>query len=263
MKVYRNIKEIKKKETLGRRFSLAGLVVLFLGLMVTFFPTWYPPDKPIEPGVIGFLQQYWSWLSFGALFIGFLCASAGAYFINRYARRRWPGSKLFERPDEVLERSMKGFDDKFAFYSQSLPASYVLAGPNGVTVVAVRGDKGRFVVDGDRWREPFSFMRMLTFFAREGVGNPAKDLEAQKESIRALLATGTDLAAVPIEGAAVFLNQEAQLELTNPTIPVLRADQVKDYIRSRTKEVKLSNKIVLALNDHLVKHAVYQEVDTE
>jgi hypothetical protein len=158
---------------------------------------------------------------------------------------------------------MKGFDDKFAFFSQSLPASYVLAGPSGVTVVAVRGDKGRFVVDGDRWREPFSFMRMLTFFAREGVGNPAKDLEAQKDSIRALLATEADLAAVPIEGAAVFLNQEAQLELTNPTIPVLRADQVKDYIRGRTKEVKLSNKSVLALNEHLVKHAVYQEVDTE
>ncbi len=30
--------------------------------------------------------------------------------------------------------------------------------------------------DGEKWREPFSFSRLFTFFAREGVGNPARDL---------------------------------------------------------------------------------------
>ena len=39
MKIYRNTKEIKRRETIGRRFSLAGLGVLFLGLLVSFVPT--------------------------------------------------------------------------------------------------------------------------------------------------------------------------------------------------------------------------------
>ena len=94
----------------------------------------------------------------------FLCASIGSYYINRYARRRWPGSRFVERPDEVLERNMKGLDDKFAFFSQSLPASYLLAGPNGITVFALRSDKGKVTVDGNKWREPFSHLAFLHLF---------------------------------------------------------------------------------------------------
>ena len=272
MKVYRNIKEIKKKETMGRRFSLAGMAVLFVGLLVSFVPTWYPPTAPLQPGIVGFAQQYWSWLSFGALFAGFFCASIGSYYINRYARRRWPGSRFVERPDEVFERSLKGFDDKFTFFSQSLPAAYVVAGPNGVTVFTVRSDKGKVQVNGEKWREPFTFSRLFTFFAREGVGNPDKDIADQSARLRELLtkANGTtaagdkaNLAEVPIDGATVFLNAEIQLELNNPTVTVLRADQVKDYLRARAKDVKVPNATQRALTDALVQSAVYQEEISE
>lgn len=270
MKVYRNITEIKKKDTLGRRLSLAGMGVLFVGLLASFVPTWIDPLGPPQEGINGFLQQYWSWISFGALFIGFFLASVGSYYINRYARRRWPNSRLIERPDEVLERNLKGFDDKFAFFSHSLPVMYAMAGPNGVTVFAVRSDKGRVTVEGDRWREPFSFSRIFTAFAREGVGNPARELEEQKARIRELLQSsgddalpGVKLADVPVDGATVFLNAAAQLELNNPTVPVLRADQLKDYLRSRAKEAKLNNATQRALVESLAQKATYQEVEEE
>jgi MFS family permease len=265
MRIYRNLTQIKKKESLGRRFSLAGLAILFVGLLASFVPTWLPPDQPIQAGFTGFLQMYWSWISFVALAIGFMLASAGSYYINRYARRRWPGSRFFERPDEVLERSMKGFDDKYSYFALSLPVSYVLAGPNGVTVFAVRSDKGRVIVEGDKWREPFSFGRLFTIFSREGVGNPAQELEDHKQKIRALLAqtpdgeSGTNpLASVPIDGAALFLNQSIELEMNNPTVPVLRADQLKDHLRARAKEAKLSNATIRALSERLAEQATYQ-----
>lgn len=265
MKVYRNLTQIKKKETLGRRFSLTGLGVLFIGLLASFVPSWMPPDQPIQPGPTGFLQMYWSWISFAALATGFVCASIGSYYINRYARRRWPGSRFFERPDEVLERAMKGFDDKYSYFAMSLPVGYALSGPNGVTVFAVRSDKGRVVVNGEKWREPFSFGRIFTFFSREGVGNPTQDLEEQKQKVRELLAQqngGSDsaLADVPVDGVAIFLNQEVQLEVANATVPVLRADQLKDYVRGRARDVKLSNATVRALTDALAGKATYQEV---
>ena len=268
MKIYRNTKEIKRRETLGRRFSLTGLGILFLGLLIIFVPTWYPPDAPIQEGVIGFVQVWWSWLSFAALFAGFLCASVGSYYINRYARRRWPGSRLIERPDEVLERNLKGFDDKYGYFALSLPVGYVVAGPNGVTIFAVRSDKGRVIVDGDKWKEPFSLGRIFTIFAREGVGNPGREIAEQSEKIRTLLtaangqrepATAVDLTNAPVEGVAVFLNSEVRLELTNPTIPALRADQLKDYLRNRAKEVKLNNASQRAILEILASQAVHQD----
>lgn len=264
MKVYRNTKEIKRRESIGRRFSLTGMGILLIGLLISFVPTWYPPEAPIEPGLIGFVQQYWSWLSFAALFGGFFCASVGSYYINRYARRRWPGSRIIERPDEVLQRAMKGFDDKFAYFSQSLPAPYILAGPNGITIFAVRSDKGRIQVDGAKWREPFTFSRIFTFFAREGVGNPERDLADQTERVRALLAkaaadpAAAGLDSVPIDGVAIFLNSEVQLELNNPTVPVLRADQLKEYVRTRAKDVKVANATQRALVETLAGLATFQ-----
>jgi hypothetical protein len=267
MKIYRNTKEIKRRETIGRRFSLTGLGILFLGLLVSFVPTWYPPDAPIQEGIVGFLQVWWSWLSFAALFTGFLCASVGSYYINRYARRRWPGSRLIERPDEVLERNLKGLDDKYGYFALSLPAGYLVAGSNGVTIFAVRSDKGRVIVNGDQWKEPFSFSRIFTIFAREGVGNPGREIAEQAEKIRAILnaANGesepvatADLTKAPIDGAALFLNSQVQLELNNPSTPALRADQVKDYLRNRAKEVKLNNATQRALLTALANKAVYQ-----
>lgn len=272
MKIYRNSKEIKRRETLGRRFSLTGLGILFVGLLVSFVPTWYPPTAPIEDGIVGFVQVYWSWISFAALFAGFLCASVGSYYINRYARRRWPNSRLLERPDEVLERNLKGFDDKFGYFAMSLPVGYAVGGPNGVTIFAVRSDKGRVIVNGDQWKEPFSFARLLTIFSREGVGNPGREIAEQSDKIRALLTaangtleptTNADLTKVPVEGVAVFLNSEARLELTNPTIPALRADQLKDYLRGRAKEVKLNNATQRATLEALVSKAVFQDEHTD
>lgn len=266
MKIYRNVSEIRRKESLGRRLSLIGLGILFIGLLASFVPTWFPPSE--DPNVtvsapVRFLQTYWTWISFAALPLGFIFASFGSYFINRFARRRWPGSKSIARPDEVLERSMKGFDDKYAYFAWSLPANYVLVGPSGITVMAVRSDRSKVTVQGDRWREPFSIGRFFTVFAREGVGNPTLELEDQIRKLRALLEQaplpqGESADAIPIMPVAVFLNPEMQIKLENPSITVLRADQLKDYIRRRAKEVKISPATMRVVTEFLASHSEHQ-----
>lgn len=263
MKLYRNTPEIRRKESLGRRLSLIGLGILFIGLLASFVPSWFPPSD--DPSVtvsapVLFLQQYWTWISFAALPIGFIFASFGSYFINRFARRRWPGIKSIARPDEVLERAMKGFDDKYAYFAWSLPANHVLVGPSGVIVMAVRSDRSKVTVQGDRWREPFSIGRFFTVFAREGVGNPALELEDQIKKLRALIAEaplpqGESAESVPIEPVAVFLNPETQLTLENPSVAVLRADQLKDYVRRRAREVKVAPATMRVLTDYLATHS--------
>ena len=108
MKIYRNIKHINSKEKLGRRLSMAGLFILFIGLAASFVPNIYPPTEPAPNQFAAFLQQYWAYVSFVALPAGFIFASFGSYYINKFAKRRWPGSKQIERPDEVFQRSLKG-----------------------------------------------------------------------------------------------------------------------------------------------------------
>jgi len=261
MKAYRNIAEINRKDTLGRRLSMAGLVVLAIGFIASLMPGWLPAP------LLSILQRYGILVSFGSLFAGFACARLGSYYINRYARRPWPDSKIRARPDEVLEGNMKGFDDKFVYFAHSLSASnYVLVGPCGILLFSLRNEVSRVIVTGDRWREPFSVGRILRVLAQEGIGDPPRELEEQKARLRKFLSkSGTgeegtsNLANVPIEGAVVFLNNTVQLEVDNPTVPVLRVEQVKEYVRRKVKEVKLSNSTLRELTDYLREHSQFQE----
>lgn len=284
MKIYRDLERIENRDKWGKRFSFTGLAILFVGLIASFIPTWYPPEVPGQTELIRFLQANWTTISFIALPLGFICANIGSYNINRFARRRWPGNKQMARPDEVLQRALKGIDNKYAYHAFSLPANYVVAGPCGLLVFLAKSDKGRVNAKGDRWREPFSLGRMMTVFAREGIGRPQRDLELQQEDLRKFLAQidaeagaveehdaelseeqkpseeqkaekkPIALANTPIDGAVVFLNGGMQLELENPIPAGLRADQVKQLIRRKTKEVKLSNAHVRELIDALEEY---------
>ncbi len=241
MKVYRNLSVIRSKEKRGRQVTLIGLGILFLGLLASFIPNWYPlePGMQPEPGILGFFQRYWTFISFGALALGFIASNIGSYYINRFAARRWPGQKQIARPDEMLERSLKGFDDKYSLFLWSLSQSnYLLVGPSGVYALNVKGDKGKVTVEGDRWREAFSIGRLFTSFTREGLGNPAREVQEDTEKIRELLRQGdaagklsVDSASVPVQGVVVFINPEISLNIVNPTVPVMEASELKKFLR--------------------------------
>jgi len=282
MKVYRDTEQIQQKERTGRRFSMAGLGILFVGLLASFVPNWYPPGEPVATAIGRFLRDNWVYISFLALPIGFVCASVGSFFINRFARRRWPGLKYLARPDEVLENSLKGLDDKYAYFAWTLPANYVLVGPCGILVFALRSDRGRVIVEGDRWREPFRFSRLFTIFAREGVGNPSRELTEQEEKLRQMLdqaggepeaadenadetegGTAAQFADVPIESAVVFLHPEIELDLTNPNVTALRTDQLKGFVRRQANEVRLRTSTLRALTRYLEAHSMSEPVVEE
>jgi hypothetical protein len=259
MKVYRNLAAIKSREQRGRRIALAGLLILFVGLLASFTPNWFPSDAQASNALVAFVQRYWTVISFGALAVGFIASNIGSYYINRFAPRRWPGSKRTARPDELVESGLKGFDDKYALFLWRLDdMPYILVGPSGVCVFLVRSDKGSVRVDGDKWRERFSLGRLLTFLNREGLGNPVREIEDTERKVLELLQEGessgelrVNAADIPIESAAVFINPATQLELENPSMPVLRVDQLKKYVRTKG-DLQLDAGDVRAVTDYLV-----------
>ena len=259
MKVYRNLETIKSKEKRGRRIALAGLVILFIGLLSSFTPNWFPPDAPTANALTAFVQRYWTVVSFGALAVGFIASNVGSYYINRFAPRRWPGGNRVARPDELVESGLKGFDDKYALFLWGLDElPYILVGPSGVRLFLVRSDKVTVRVHGDKWRERFSMGRILTFLNREGLGNPLREMAESEQRVRELLQTGessgelaVNAADIPIESAAVFINPAAQLELENPSLPVLRVDQLKKYVRMKGDQ-QLNAGVVRAVTDYLL-----------
>lgn len=204
MNVITNETLVKRRAKIGRIASLGGLAILAGGMVASF-------------------QEKYLYLSFVALILGFIISQVGSYNTIRWGRK--------PRADEVLVRALKGLDRKFTFYHYYLPATHVLVGPTGAFVFLVKFQGGQVSFDGSRWKEKRGLGKILLFFGQESLGNPSVELELEMRRLAKLITEKRPDVEPTIRGAVVFANPQVELSLTNPTVPVLKAKQLKPHVR--------------------------------
>lgn len=216
MQVITNEKLIKNRARLGRGASFAGLATLILGLVASLSPQWL------------LTSTQWLLASFGCLFVGFVLSQVGIYNATRWVRE--------PRPDQTLDKILKGFDDRYYLYNYVLPAPHVLLAPFGLCVINLKDQGGKISCEGEKWRHESGWKRILRLFGQEGLGNPTKEAQAGVEKLRRFLAQRLPGEEVPIEGLVIFTNPQVDLETENPAVPVLDGKQFKSFLRDLSKE---------------------------
>ena len=126
MKIVTNSKLIKRNSAIGKYSSIGALLVLGIGLYITF----KFPEKFIY--------------SMGCLLLGFLLSQFGIYFGNRWGRN--------PRPDQLINKNLKGLGREYTIYHYSTPASHLLLGPSGAWVILPYHQGGKVVFNGKRWQ---------------------------------------------------------------------------------------------------------------
>ncbi len=213
MQVHINDAFVSRRATIGKWASLAGLVVLGAGLVVSLkSPTLF-------------------YVSFITLIVGFLLSNVGLYYANRYLR--------VDRPDAVLVRALKGLDDRYALYQFLLPASHVLQEPGGLTVFVLKPQEGLVFYQNGRWRNKQGWMRLLRWVGQEGVGRPEREVEAEVEVLRQWLHNQAPDLEVPVRGGVVFTNPRVALRLEDPPVPTMVPKKVKVWLRKSGKRPPL------------------------
>lgn len=209
MKIIRNEKYVKVRARVGQWSSLAGMAVLGLGLVISF----------TRPQLIG--------VSFACLLAGLILSQVGLYFMRRWTKR--------PRPDEVLEKALKGLDNRFELYSFYLPAPNVLLAPSGLFVLRVQPQEGQITYQAGRCHQNFSVARFLGFSGQEPVGDPTRAAQAEVQEMTAFLAHHVSDEPVEIQPLIVFTNDKAELSISESSIPVLPYKKLKSYLRSLGK----------------------------
>lgn len=228
MRVYVNEPFVKRRAKIGQYISWGGLGVLAIGMVISF------RANPEEPN-----YSLWILGSFACLIIGFIAANVGGYNMRRFGRS--------PRPDEKLSRDLKGFDDRYMLFVWMLPSPYVFAGPSGIYTIVARDQGGKVANEGNRWRQPFSFLRLLTAFGQEGLGNPTTESRQEATKMQNYLNTHIPELDVEVQPMVVFLNPTVQLELKNPEVPVVVPKGLKAVLRQRTREKRLDNQTLQEL----------------
>ncbi len=228
---------IRRRAKIARWSSLVGLAVLFLGLLASFN------------------QQYFYW-SLPALIVGFFLANISGYNANRYLKE--------PRPDQVLTKVLRGFDNSFHLFNYTASVPHVLLTPSRVYALLVKPQDGVIRVQGRRWRRRFNLRRIFFIFGEEGLGNPPRDAVAEASRLQRQLEKEFGDEAPPVEPLVVFTHPNAQLEMEeaseeSPEVPVLTGAALKKYIRAQPKGQSLNRDLHKRVTQFLKGKAVSRD----
>lgn len=213
MKIVSNQKMIRRNKRIGNYTTIASLVVLGLGLYVSFTAQ---------------TSEGFTW-SMVCLIVGFLLSQVGIFFGNRWGRS--------PRPDETLSHALKGLDDKYTLYHYMTVASHLLVGPAGVWVLLPYQQQGSITYDqaknrlhqkGGNW-----YMKM---FAQESIGRPDQEAASSIQEMEKFIKKETEIPGLPEpEAIIVFVNPKANVNASEAHVPTLHVEKLKDFIRGQAK----------------------------
>ncbi|HNB86061.1 MAG TPA: hypothetical protein PLI75_14210 [Anaerolineales bacterium] len=228
MKIIKNEKLIERNGKIGQWMSLASLIVLGLGLYISFK-----------------MPEYFVY-SIVCLVIGFTMTQISIYMGNRWGRS--------PRADEKFDAGLKGLHSDFVIYHFSSPVSHLLIGPSGAWVLHPLHQRGKISYQKNRWKlSNGGFLQAyMSVFGQEGLGRPEIDAENEVQALRKFLAKKMDESTIPeIKPILVFTNDEIEVDAGDSPIAAMRLKQLKEFMRQGGKNRSLSNEQIKALSDAL------------
>jgi hypothetical protein len=231
MKTVTNDKLIKRNAKIGQYTSLGALAILGVGLYLTF----KMPDK----------FAY----SLAALLIGFFMSQVGIQFTNKWGRN--------PRPDDVIDKSLKGLGREFTIYHYVTPVSHLLVGPAGIWAILPYFQSGTVVYDKKRWRlKGGGFLQSyMRIFGQENIGRPDLESEAEIDSakryFKKLLPEGAEIPEV--KAALLFANPKVELKTEDAPVPSMAPKDLKDFLREKIKERSISEAMLSSIRAALTQ----------
>jgi len=231
MKVVTNLKLIKRNAKIGQYTSIGALVILGVGLYISF----KMPDKFI--------------FSLGALLLGFFMSQIGMYYGNRWGRS--------PRPDEMIDKGLKGLGRDFSVYHYRTAASHMLVGPAGIWILMPYYQSGKIVYEKKHWKSKGGgfLQSYLRLFGQENMGRPEieseTEIESTKRYLSKILPEGSEVPQ--IQTVLIFTSPKVDLQVKDAPLPAITPKDLKDFMREKSKEKPIGGSIMEKIQDLLPK----------
>jgi hypothetical protein len=211
MRIIRNERHIGTFSFIGKYATLAGLMTLLAGL------------------IISFAKPEWLWPLLVSLTAGIGLSAGGGFFAERYV------GPLAHH--DALAKALKGLDDDYALLQYVLPARHVLVEPGGCTAFVVKAQGGEVTYDreGERWKHRQRGKAFRQFAGQEGLSAPDLEARHQAEKLETWLSRHLPDVEVPVQAAIVFVNPNVALDADDSPVPAFYDKKVKGWLRGSGK----------------------------
>jgi len=106
---------------------------------------------------------------------------------------------------------------------------HIVLGPNGIFVVETKNHKGFITCNGDSWRQLKIGRRGTSYFGN--IGSPSKQVKRNAILLREFIQDNFK-ESFYVNGIVVFTNENAKLRITNPTVTVLKPQEICGFIQN-------------------------------
>ncbi len=218
MKAFTNTNLIETRAKWAKRIAPLTMFFLIGGLITNFMSINQPQ----------YFQVTVILLAIG-LFLSFFSSS----LVNQWVRE--------PRTDQALATTLKKFGNDFVLFNYTTVVHHVLLTPSRLYVVVARRQGGQINVSKDRFSRKFSWVRVLRFFADEGMGTPIREAQSKVKKLGSFLSKHLPDEEIPeLTPLVIFTNKDVELSVSDPLIPVMRLNELKTYLREQNKHRAVS-----------------------
>jgi hypothetical protein len=218
MKVTTNTQLIEQRARWGKRIAPVTMLLLVAGLVTNFLSISRP--------------EYFQ-ITLILLTLGFISAIISSYLVNNWIRE--------PRADQVLTQLLQKFSNDYLLFHYTSPIPHVLIAPDALYAIVVKNHDGQITVNGDRATRKFNWRRIFKLFGDESLGAPILEAEGRTKKLYKTLSKSLKPEEIPeIKSVVIFSNKAVNLIVNNPTIPVMKTNEVKSFLREQGKTRSIS-----------------------
>jgi hypothetical protein len=127
---------------------------------------------------------------------------------------------------------------------------HILLGPNGLFAIETKNWSGKVTCNGDEWHRD-------NRHGKSDSASPSRQVKKNAARVRNVLESSKTLGGVRIwvEGVVVFANKHIDLQLSHPSVPILRLHELSDFIKSYRSSSSYSRQQLEIMGQEIVKQA--------
>jgi len=188
------------------------------------------------------------------------------FFFAFFFFRRYSGYKQgYEGENNVSKILSSILSDEYCLINDVMVSDghgnvdHVVLGPNGIFVIETKNYGGKIACYGDEWtrqytsKKPGSFDRFIHF----ELGSPSKQVKRNSMRIKGLIESSETFKSrrIWVQGIVVFANQNTDLSIKNPTVPILKIGELPSFIAASKSNVRFSVQDIESMGKEILRHA--------
>jgi hypothetical protein len=124
---------------------------------------------------------------------------------------------------------------------------HIVLGPNGLFVLETKNWSGKITCYGDEWQRPGK---------RGFKGSPSRQVKRNVAKIRNIIdSSQLKPLGIRVEGIVVFTNNHSSLNVNNPTVPILKLQQLPNHITTQKTDNSYTSQQLEQIGKEILKQA--------